>query len=71
MLARVRARHASGHVVVVSHKATVRVIVCALLGMPLGRFRTHIACPTTSMTTFELSAEGAMLAGVADVHHLG
>jgi len=70
VLTRLRDRHKSGHVMIVSHKATVRVIVCALLGMPLQRFRTHVACPTTSITTFELGAEGPLLVGLADVHHL-
>jgi broad specificity phosphatase PhoE len=70
VVTRVRGRHGSGHVVLVSHKATIRVIVCALLGMPLQRFRTHVACPTTSITTFEFGAEGPLLVGIADVHHL-
>ena len=55
---------------IVSHKATVRIIVCALLGIPLQRFRTHVACPTTSITTFELGPDGPLLVGLADVHHL-
>jgi probable phosphoglycerate mutase len=66
----VRERHKTGHVVLVSHKATVRVIACALLGIPLKRFRTCIACPTTSITTFELGPEGPLMTGLADVHHL-
>jgi broad specificity phosphatase PhoE len=70
VITRVRERHESGHVMVVSHKATIRVIVCALLGIPLQRFRTHVACPTTSITTFEFGADGPMLVRVADVHHL-
>jgi alpha-ribazole phosphatase len=70
VLMRVRDRHQSGHVMLVSHKATIRVMVCALLGMPLQRFRTYVACPTTSVTTFELGPESALLVGVADVHHL-
>jgi broad specificity phosphatase PhoE len=70
VVTRLRGRYKSGHVVVVSHKATIRVIVCALLGMPLQRFRTHVACPTTSITTFEFGAEGPLLVGIADAHHL-
>jgi alpha-ribazole phosphatase len=66
----VRERHTAGHVMLVSHKATVRILVCALLGIPLQRFRTHVACPTTSITSFELGPEGALLIGAADVHHL-
>lgn len=67
---RARREHASGRVLLVSHKATVRVIVCALLGMPLGRFRSHVACPTASITSFEFGDRGPLLVRVGDVHHL-
>jgi probable phosphoglycerate mutase len=70
VLSRVRERHQAGHVVIVSHKATVRILACALLGMPLQRFRTHVACPTASFTSFEIGHAGALLVRVADVHHL-
>jgi probable phosphoglycerate mutase len=62
--------HPAGRVMLVSHKATIRVIVCALLGMPLGRFRSHISCPTASITSFEFGSQGSMLLRVGDVHHL-
>jgi broad specificity phosphatase PhoE len=71
VLDRIRHQHPTGHVMIVSHKATVRVIVCALLGMPLARFRSHIACPTASITSFELGERSAMLLCAADIHHLG
>jgi probable phosphoglycerate mutase len=70
VLLRIRREYPGGRVLVVSHKATVRVIVCALLGMPLGRFRTHIGCPTASITSFEFADRGALLVRVGDVHHL-
>jgi probable phosphoglycerate mutase len=69
-LVRARREHPNGHVMFVSHKATVRVIVCALLGVPLGRFRDRVACPTASITTFEFGERGAMLMKLADVSHL-
>ena len=50
---RIRMKHTSGHVLVVSHKATIRVITCALLNLHIGRFRDRVACPTASLTTFE------------------
>src|SRR3954468_21236201 len=41
---RIRARHAAGgKVLVVSHKATLRVLVCALLGLDVDGFRSRIA----------------------------
>lgn len=67
---RARREHPKGHVMLVSHKATIRVIVCALLGMPLGRFRSHVACPTASITSFEFGDRGPMLTRLGDVHHL-
>jgi probable phosphoglycerate mutase len=69
-LVRARQEHPSGHVMFVSHKATVRIIVCALLGVPLGRFRDRVACPTASITTFEFGERGAMLVRLADTRHL-
>ncbi len=70
VLVRARREHPSGNVLFVSHKATVRVIVCALLGVPLGRFRDRVACPTASVTTFEFGERGAMLVRLGDVSHL-
>jgi broad specificity phosphatase PhoE len=70
VIAAVRERYTTGNVVVVSHKATVRILVCALLGMPLKQFRTHVACPTTSVTSFDMAPGGPMLVRLADVHHL-
>jgi probable phosphoglycerate mutase len=67
---RAREEHPGGHVLLVSHKATIRVIVCALLGVPLGRYRSHVACPTASITSFEFTDRGPMLTRLGDVHHL-
>jgi probable phosphoglycerate mutase len=70
VLLRARREHASGRILLVSHKATVRVITCAMLGMPLGRFRTHVACPTASITAFEFGDRGPMLVRIGDTAHL-
>ncbi len=70
VLADIVRTHASGHVMVFSHKATIRILVCALLGIPLARFRSHVACPTASITSFEVHGGIPMLIQAADVHHL-
>jgi broad specificity phosphatase PhoE len=70
VILRARREHPSGHVLFVSHKATIRVIVCALLGVPLGRFRDRVGCPTASLTSFEFGERGGMLVRLGDVHHL-
>ncbi len=71
VLLRARRDHPTGHILLVSHKATIRVLVCALLGVPLGRFRDRVACPTASLTTFEFGERGGMLVRLGDVSHLG
>src|SRR5580700_4478212 len=38
--------HMAETVLVFSHKATIRIITCALLGIPIPRFRERVACPT-------------------------
>jgi probable phosphoglycerate mutase len=63
---RIRNAHKDGHIVIYSHKATIRVITCALLGLHVGRFRDRIACPTASITTFEYGARGPMLVRIGE-----
>ena len=74
----IRERHAGhdGDVLVVSHKAVIRVIVCALLGIDIDRYRERLACPVASITTFEFADDGhdgdaeAKLVSLADVSYL-
>jgi probable phosphoglycerate mutase len=59
-----------GNVLVVSHKATIRIILCSLLGIDVGRFRYRLACPVGSLSVVEFSAEGPLLHTLADRSHL-
>jgi len=70
LLVNLRKDHTEGHVVAVSHKATIRVLTCALLGMPLGRFRAQFARPPASVTPFEFGSRGAMLVQIGDTSYL-
>ncbi|MEJ7617569.1 MAG: histidine phosphatase family protein [Pyrinomonadaceae bacterium] len=38
-------RYAHGNVLITSHKATIRIILCSLLGIDVGRFRYRLVCP--------------------------
>ena len=67
----IRAAHRDGDVLVVSHKATIRVITCVLLGLDVDRYRARVACPVGSVTTFEFGDDAdPLLLGLADVSHL-
>lgn len=59
-----------GNVLVVSHKATIRIILCSLLGIDVGRFRYRLACPVGSLSIVEFSREGPLLHSLADRSHL-
>ncbi len=62
--------HRDGNVLVVSHKASIRVALCALLGVDVGRFRYRFGCPVGSVTIVEFGAHGPLAATVADRSHL-
>jgi probable phosphoglycerate mutase len=59
-----------GNVLIVSHKATIRIILCTLLGIDVGRFRYRLACPVGSVSMVEFTSTGPMLKTLADRSHL-
>jgi broad specificity phosphatase PhoE len=59
-----------GKVLIVSHKATIRIILCSLLGIDVGRFRYRLACPVGSASLVEFTSNGPMLNALADRSHL-
>lgn len=61
---------ADGDVLVVSHKAAIRVALCGLLGVDVGRFRFRFACPTGSVSLVEFGEHGPMADALADRAHL-
>ncbi len=63
-------RHSSGAVLVVSHKATIRIILCSLLGIDLASYRHRLACPVCSLSIVEIGEHGPLLKVLADRSHL-
>lgn len=63
-------RHPDGTVLVVSHKTTIRIIVCALMGIDLDLFRARLDSPLTSFTVIEYRTTGPCLTLLGDVSHL-
>jgi broad specificity phosphatase PhoE len=62
--------HLDGNVLVVSHKASIRVLLCGLLGVDVGRFRYRFGCPVGSVSIVEFGAHGPLAMAVADRSHL-
>jgi probable phosphoglycerate mutase len=66
----IRCRHEQGNVLLVSHKATLRVITCALLGLDVRLFRERIAQPVAAVTMFVITNKAAQLVVLGDRSHL-
>ncbi len=66
----IRHRHPSGNVMLFSHKATIRVLVCALLGIDLSLFRARVAQDVGAVTVFEFHETGPLLERLNDTSHM-
>lgn len=66
----IRAAHADGRVIAFAHKATIRVVVCALLGIEVGLFRKRVDCKTGAATIIDFRKDGPLLRALNDVSHL-
>jgi broad specificity phosphatase PhoE len=62
--------HHSGNVLVVSHKATIRIMLCSLLGIDIGRYRDRLAVPVASLCVVEMTERGPLLKSLGDRSHL-
>lgn len=65
----IRARNQDGNVLVVSHKATIRILIASLLGIDVGRFRFRLGCPVGSVSVIEFAEHGPLLQVLADRTH--
>jgi broad specificity phosphatase PhoE len=66
----IKQKYSDGNVLVVSHKATIRIMISSLLGIDVGRFRYRLACPVGSVSLIEFTPEGPLLHSLADRAHL-
>ena len=54
----------------VSHKATIRIIICSLLGIDVGRYRDRINALAASVCVVKFSTYGSMLEVLGDRSHM-
>ena len=66
----IRANISDGNVLLVSHKATIRIILCALLGIDVGRYRFRLGCPVGSVSVIEFGSHGPLMETLANREHL-
>lgn len=59
-----------GNVLVVSHKATIRIMLCSLLGIDVGRYRDRINLPVAAVSVLEFCQQGPRLMKLSDCSHI-
>lgn len=70
VLEEIERTHESGHVLLVSHKATIRIMLCTLLGIDVGRYRDRMDMPVAAVSIVELAKRGPLFHTLADRSHL-
>ena len=70
VIAEIQAKYPKGNVLVVSHKATIRIILCSLLGIDLGRYRDRLTALAASVSIVKFDKHGPLLEVLGDRHHL-
>jgi len=62
--------HADGDVLVIAHKATIRLLLCVLMGIDLGSYRDRVSVSVASVSVVEFHAHGPLLTRLGDRSHL-
>ena len=68
-IAAIRAQHPEGHVAVVTHGGVIKLIVAAVLGLPI-KERRRIVLENCSLTIVQWSAERCRLRSLNDTGHM-
>ena len=70
IITEIESGYQTGNVLVVSHKATIRIILCSLMGIDLGRYRDRIDAPAASLSIVKFDIHGPMLEILGDRNYM-
>jgi broad specificity phosphatase PhoE len=71
VIGEIQKHYATGNVLVVSHKATIRIILCSLLGIDPGRYRDRIEMLVGSVSIIKFDLRGPLLQVLGDRAYMG
>ena len=71
VLDEIERRFKDGYILIVSHKATIRILLCMLLGIDVGRYRDRMDMPVAAVSIVELTERGPLFHAIGDRSHLG
>jgi len=66
----IQQNYSDGNVLLVSHKATLRILLCVLLGIDVGRYRDRFDMPVSALSIVELGDRGPFFRMISDRCHL-
>ena len=66
----IETNYPDGNVLVVAHKATIRIMLCSLLGIDVGRYRDRLHMPVAAVSVLEFCQQGPRLLKLSDRAHL-
>jgi broad specificity phosphatase PhoE len=67
----IQEKYPTGNVLVVSHKATIRILLCTLLGIDLGRYRDRIEMLAGSISIVKFDVHGPLLEVLGNRAYMG
>ncbi len=70
VLEEIESSHTTGNVLVVSHKATIRIMLCSLLGIDVGRYRDRIGMSVAALSIVEIAEHGPLIHVMGDRSHI-
>jgi broad specificity phosphatase PhoE len=70
VIGKIREEFDDGKLLIVSHKAAIRIILCSLIGIDVGRFRYRLACPVGSVSVVQFDKHGPLIVQIGDRSHL-
>lgn len=70
VIAEIEQVHKKGNILLVSHKATIRIILCSLMGIDVGRYRDRFVMPVAAVSVVELCERGPLFHTIANRSHL-
>ncbi|MEA5508617.1 histidine phosphatase family protein [Crocosphaera sp. UHCC 0190] len=60
----------TGNILIVSHKATIRIMLCGLLGIDIKYYRDRFLMPVAALSLVELTISGPLIHFIGDRSHL-
>jgi len=66
VIAEIEETYTEGNVLVVSHRTTLRIVLCSLLGIDLGRYRDRLDYPAASLSVVKFGKYGPLLERMGD-----